>query len=399
MKELIYPGERRLATITLTLGLIVWIALIAGTFGGVLLVLLIGFILYLFTQSALISHIKGNGIELSVNQFPDLHEQFVACCDTLQIKQPPEAYVLNGNGGLNAFATRFLSTQYVVLMSDVVDAMDEHEDGVRFYIGHELGHLKRKHLRGHFFRWPVLWLPLLGAAYSRACESTCDLHGLACSSSPENAARALSALSTGVIRWKQLDIPAYLEQLKHTGGFWMSFHELITGYPWLSKRVARVLEQQAAIPKRNTMAYIPAIVVPYAGRLGGGFGLIILVYIIGVLAAIAIPAYQDFNAVAITSRAIEQSREARDMLAGYYETRQEVPDSLSTAGIDPAQAGEDAMWDLDPENMVFSIYTPQGEIIFTPSVDDQGRVYWECGNGAGLTLEQLPESCQNTRTE
>jgi hypothetical protein len=36
----------------------------------------------------------------------------------------------------------------------------------------------------------VLWLPLIGAAYSRAKESTCDRHGPACCASPDVAARA-----------------------------------------------------------------------------------------------------------------------------------------------------------------------------------------------------------------
>jgi len=191
--ELVYPHERVLGTITLMLGLVVWLALVAGTFGIALLFLALGFVLYLFAQSALIAHIKGNGVELSATQFPDLYSQFRQCCDRLKIESPPQAYILNGNGGLNAFATKFLGTQYVVLMSDVVDAMDKHVDGVRFYIGHELGHLRMKHLSGHLLRWPVLWLPLLGAAYSRARETTCDRHGLACSTSGEGAARALAA--------------------------------------------------------------------------------------------------------------------------------------------------------------------------------------------------------------
>ena len=294
MNGLVYPRERVLGTITLVLGLLVWLGLIVGTFGGALIGLALGFVLYLFIQSTLIAHIKGNGVELSETQFPDLHAQFTACCDRLKMKTRPQAYILNGNGGLNAFATKFLGTQYVVLMSDVVDAMNKHVDGVRFYIGHELGHLRMKHLSGHLLRWPVLWLPLLGAAYSRARESTCDRHGLACSGSPEGAARSLAALSAGAKRWEQLDVRTYLSQANHSSGFWMSFHELTAGYPWLTKRAARVMDTNKPMPKRNVFAYLVAIFIPYAGRLGGGFGLLILIYVVGILAAVAIPAYQDY---------------------------------------------------------------------------------------------------------
>ena len=115
MNDLVYPREQTLSAITLVLGLLAWLGLLVGTFGVALLVLAVGFVLYLFAQSALIAHIKGNGVELSETQFPDLYAQFTACCERLQIKTHPKAYILNGNGGLNAFATKFLGKQFVVL--------------------------------------------------------------------------------------------------------------------------------------------------------------------------------------------------------------------------------------------------------------------------------------------
>lgn len=394
MNELVYPREHMLGTITLVLGLLVWLALIVGTFGGALIGLALGFVLYLFIQSTLIAHIKGNGVELSETQFPDLHAQFTACCDRLQMKTRPQAYILNGNGSLNAFATKFLGTQYVVLMSDVVDAMNKHVDGVRFYIGHELGHLRMKHLSKHLLRWPVLWLPLLGAAYSRARESTCDRHGLACSGSPEGAARALAALSAGAERWKQIDVKAYLSQAKHSSGFWMSFHELTAGYPWLTKRAARVMNTEAPMPRRNVFAYLLAVFIPYAGRLGGGFGLLILIYIVGVLAAVAIPAYQDYTVRAKVSTAVIGSQNARDALGSYYQSNQKVPESLDIVGIG-SQLADGTQLSLDPKQMVLTVSTKQGELIFTPRVDAQGRVIWVCSNGEGLKPTQLPPSCRS----
>lgn len=395
MNELVYPRERTLGTITLVLGLLVWLGLIVGTFGSALIGLALGFVLYLFVQSTLIAHIKGNGVELTEAQFPDLHTQFTACCDRLQMKTRPQAYILNGNGGLNAFATKFLGTQYVVLMSDVVDAMDKHADGVRFYIGHELGHLRMKHLNGHLLRWPVLWLPLLGAAYSRARESTCDRHGLACSGSPEGAARALAALSAGAERWKQLDVTAYLSQTSHSSGFWMSFHELISGYPWLTKRAARVMNTEAPMPQRNGFAYLLAVFIPYAGRLGGGFGLLILVYVVGVLAAVAIPAYQDYTVKAKVSAAIIGSQGAREALGNYYQSNQKIPESLDILGI-RSQLTDDTRLSLDPNKMVLTVSTKQGELIFTPTADAEGRIVWSCTNGEGLKPTQLPPSCRST---
>jgi Zn-dependent protease with chaperone function/type II secretory pathway pseudopilin PulG len=394
MNELVYPRERTLGTITLVIGLLIWLLLIVGTFGGALIGLALGFVLYLFAQSALIAHIKGNGVELSEAQFPDLHGQFTACCDRLQINKRPEAYILNGNGGLNAFATKFLGTQFIVLMSDVVDAMDKHTDGVRFYIGHELGHLRMKHLSGHLLRWPALWLPLIGAAYSRARESTCDRHGLACSGSPEGAARALSVLSAGVARWEDLDVAAYLHQTKHSSGFWMSFHELIAGYPWLTKRAARVMDPNAAMPKRSRLAYFLALFVPFAGRLGAGFGMLVLVYVIGIMAAIAIPAYDTYTVKAKVGAAVIDTQGARETLANYYLANQEIPGTLEMAGLS-SQLADGTELSLDTEQMILTVSIERGDLIFTPTIDEEGRIIWNCTNGEGLKAAQLSPSCRS----
>lgn len=394
MNDLVYPRERVLGVFTLLIGLLVWLLLVIGTFGGALIVLLLGFLVYLFAHSTLIAHIKGNGVALSEAQFPDLHAQFVACCEQLEMTQPPQAYVMNGNGGLNAFATKFLRSQYVVLLSDVVSAMKQHPDGVRFYIGHELGHLRMKHLSWHFLRWPVLWLPLVGAAYSRARESTCDRHGLACSSSPDHAARAIAALAAGGDRWQQLDVKAYLEQAGQSSGFWMSFHELTGAYPWLTKRVWRVVDRDTPPPRRHRLAYVLAAFVPYAGRLGGGFGILILVYIIGVGAAIAIPAYHDYTARAHLTQVVMQTQSARDALSAFYLRNDRVPESLHEAGVPEYLPGGGGELSLDSDQMVLTVSTPHGDMVFTPSADKADRIVWRCEGGADMRSARLPPSCQ-----
>ncbi len=393
MNKLVYPGERTLGALTLVIGLIFWLLLIVCTFGGALVFVLVGFIAYLFAQSALIAWIKGNGVKLDERQFPDLHAQFVACCDKLEIKKRPDAYVLNGNGAINAFATRFLGHEFVVLNSDTVDAMREHPDGVAFYIGHELGHLRMRHLQKHLVRWPALWLPLVGAAYSRAKESTCDRHGLACSSSPDNAAVALGALAAGGHRWRQLDVAAFRDQAKASSGFWMSFHELLSPYPWLTKRVVRVTREESAVPGRHPLAYVPAVFVPYAGRLGGGFGLLMMVYLIGVLAAIALPAYETYQTKAKVALAIQESQPARDKLVAFYSPEHKVPESLAEAGIAERLSGGTTL-ELDSKQMVLTVALTKGALVFTPRVDEQGNVHgWACAHASPLKTAQVPAMC------
>jgi len=394
LDDLVYRRERTLAAITLVLGIIGWLVVIIGTIGIALVGLLFAFVIYLFAQSALIAHIKGNGVELSATQFPDLYEQFVACCNRLGIQQPPKAYILNGNGGLNAFATKFLGAQYVVLYSDVVDAMNEHADGVRFYIGHELGHLRMRHLSARLFRLPALWLPLLGAAYSRAQESTCDRHGLACSASGEGAAKSLAALAAGSQRWKRLNVAEFGRQTSETTGFWMSFHELIASYPWITKRAARVMDLNSKLPSRNPFAYLLAIFIPYAGRLGGFFGFVILVYIVAILAAIAVPAYQDYTVRAQVSLVWAEAEYIMDTVGRSYETNEEIPPSLEALRL-PNALADGTPLRLAPEDMYLEVDMEAGVLYLAPGIDGRGRVTWRCEPGDGMSVTQMPAFCVN----
>lgn len=392
METLVYPRERTLGTITLVLGLIAWALLLAGTVGIVLVYVLLGFVAYLFAQSALIAYIKNTAVRLTPQQFPDLHARLLACCEKLKIDTPPEAYVLAGNGLLNGFAARFLGRHFVVLLSDVVDAMEAQPDGLNFYIGHELGHVRMKHLTGHWWRMPVLWLPLIGAAYSRAKESTCDRHGLACCENPESAARALVVLAAGTKRWQSVDVRHYATQARDSNGFWSAFHELTAGYPWLTKRVARVVKPDARMPGRNPLAYLLALFVPYGGRLGAA-GPLMMVAIIGILAAVALPAYQDYTLRAKVATAWAAGAGARTSLAEFYETQRRAPASLEEAGLAP-QLADGSPLSFDSKSMTLTLGMAKGALVMAPELDKEGRIVWHCVARDGLPAQALPATCR-----
>ena len=172
----------------------------------------------------------------------------------------------------------------------------------------------------------------------------------------------------------------------------MSFHELTAGYPWLTKRAARVMDTEASMPSRIGFAYFLAMFIPYAGRLGAGFGVLMVVYIVGVLAAIALPAYQDYTVKAKVSAAMIGSQGARDALGNYYQSSKKIPESLDIAGI-PSQLADGTRLQLDPKQLVLTVSTKQGELIFMPAADAEGRITWGCTNGVGLKPTQLPPSC------
>ena len=413
MGDLVYPREKSLGLITLVLGLIAWLVIILATLGTALIYLLFGFIFYLFAQSGLIAWLRGTGVRLSDEQFPDLYLQYLQCCKKLGMVEPPEVYILQGDGIMNAFATRFLGRNFVIVLTDTLDAMREQPDGINFYFGHELGHIKQGHLTGHFWRMPVLWLPLIGAAYSRAQEYTCDMHGRACCDNPESAARALSVLAAGAEKWKNINLVQYARQTMKNRGFLPDLHELLSGYPWLTKRVARMISPTTKMPGRNWFSYLFALFVPYGGRAGGAFaGIIIVVAIVGILAAIAVPAMkgagtmggaegggltdmlmqgmQEKKGKEAFSKEWNQAEQARNALARYYEQKEEVPDTLAEAAV-PAQLA--ASLSYDSSDMSLTAITRFGRLGMTPSVGDDGKVQWHCV-AEGKAERYLPDSCR-----
>ena len=399
---LVYKNEKALFGIMLAVSLVVWAGLLAATLGMALVYVLLFFIAYCFAQSALVSWLKGTGVHITAEQFPDLHERIDACCRRLGLEQAPQAYLLQMGGSLNAFATRFLGNNFIVLYSDVVDALEERPDAINFYIGHEIGHLKRQYLRWSSLLAPASFFPLLGAAYARAREYTCDRHGFHACDDFDSAQAGLSALAAGGKRWRQLSTVAYAAQAQQSSGFWMSFHELIGDYPWLVKRMAvmRGLAGGSEIeqPGRHGLAYLLALFVPRLGA-GGAGSLLAVVALIGVLAAVALPAYQDYTTRARMAQVVGVGQEATAAVERYFYAHGSGPATLEQAGYamaDPNHVVQNIT--VDAANGAVHVFPAdlnyRGKAIaFTPSLDENKRVAWRCGSD-GIPVRLLPVDCR-----
>jgi Zn-dependent protease with chaperone function/Tfp pilus assembly major pilin PilA len=399
--DTVYKHETPLFVISLVISLLVWLLLILGTLGIALVYVLFFYLFYLFAHSAFISHIRGTAVRITPEQFPDLYQRITKCCEKLKMQRMPEAYLMHGNGVFNAFATRFLGRDFIVLYSDIVDALDPHPDAVDFYIGHELGHLHRKHIQWRWVLWPAAILPLLGAGYSRAREYTCDLYGLACCGDSKSAVHGLSALAAGHKRWQSIDAGQYLEQVKETGGFWMSFHELIADYPWLVKRVARVSAKDGAvdIPGRNPLAWLFAMFIPRLGIGGSPAGVLVFIAVIGILAAVALPAYQDYTTRAKMMGAVSYGNLASKAVEEYIYKNGGIPLRLEDAGVASTPPSKDIkLVMVDAKSAVVRVvlaFSPVEDksVLYVPSMGADKKIAWRC-TSQDVPAKYLPQACR-----
>ncbi|GGX28129.1 M48 family metallopeptidase [Aquimarina muelleri] len=203
--------------------------------------LLIGLFVFLST-GLFIGYIKGSGVHVNKDQFPDLYTIVIEQCKILSIKKVPEVYIVESGGLLNAMATKFVGANYLIIYSDLYEViMDGRKDIVEFIIAHELCHVKRNHVYKKMYVFPSLIIPFLHLAYSRACEYTCDRVGYELS--PKGAIDGIKLLASGKRLYTKMDTRVYAKQLEVTDSFWVWLSEKLSTHPHLSKRITPEMQR------------------------------------------------------------------------------------------------------------------------------------------------------------
>jgi Zn-dependent protease with chaperone function len=200
------------------------------------------FIFMFISKGIFIGNIKGNAVKLSHNQLGDIYNEYKQMAKQMGFDEVPDIYLIQGGGLLNAFATRFVGRNFVVIYADVLElAYKQGIDEVKFILAHELGHLKANHLK---YRWlvqlSIFLIPLLGYAYLRACEYTADRYGAYYS--PNGALKGLILLAAGKDLYNRIDIDELLKEAREDKSFWVNFSELFSTHPCLVKRIEAVKE-------------------------------------------------------------------------------------------------------------------------------------------------------------
>ncbi|MBD7944846.1 MULTISPECIES: M48 family metallopeptidase [Psychrobacillus] len=259
--------------------LLIYVIAIATIFGVAIFV-----VLFLISTYALIMHlgyVRANGIRISERQFPDVYERITRMSHDMKLKRVPDIFVVHSEGAFNAFATRFLGKNMVVLYSEVFElAREQGEAELDFIIAHELTHIKRNHIWKNILIMPAQLLPFLSQAYSRACEYTCDRQAAYFIQDGAAAKRGLTILSIGKELYKEVNEDAYLEQISTESNVITWLGEILSSHPTTPKRVQAVGHFMQV---EGTPTYYPN-----ANKIALGVGALFGIFFIGYFGIIAI---------------------------------------------------------------------------------------------------------------
>jgi len=138
-------------------------------------------------------------------------------------------------------------------------------------------------------------------------------------------------------------------------------------------------------------------------RVQQGFTLIelmIVVAIIGILAAIALPAYQDYTIRAKVTELIVAADACKNSVTEFYQTTGGLPATTATAGCSNqvTQYVSALAVAAGVITATSAITNAAGVLVLKPTVNatDSGVLDWDCKAAAGTTINAkfLPASCR-----
>ena len=264
-----WPSETPRFVLSLIISLVLWLVAVVSLI-GLVYAAIIGLFFFVI-HLGFIAHVRGSGVRLGPDQFPELHADVERIARKLGLENVPETYVMQAGGALNAFATRFLGANIVVLFSDLLDACGDNRAARDMIIGHELGHVQRGHLRWHWVLLPSQLVPFLGSALSRSREYTCDRYGVAGAGDLDGALTGLTILAAGAAHGPKVNRQALVRQRNEIAGGWMTLGQWLSTHPPLAKRLA-ALDPGLAVgpaPSRAGAWAAAAIVLLFFGSIGG----------------------------------------------------------------------------------------------------------------------------------
>jgi type IV pilus assembly protein PilA len=129
--------------------------------------------------------------------------------------------------------------------------------------------------------------------------------------------------------------------------------------------------------------------------------LMIVVAIIGILAAIAIPAYQDYTKRSYVSEGLYMADSVKSSVSEFYSTNGSWPTNNASAGLPttPASITGQAVRSIRVNYshiiITFNTKVISGTQLLVTGTVAGGSIRWTCTEGGSLSLKYRPSSCRN----
>ena len=131
--------------------------------------------------------------------------------------------------------------------------------------------------------------------------------------------------------------------------------------------------------------------------------LMIVIAIVGILAAVALPAYQDYTVRAKVSEAVAKAAEIKTAVAEYYSANSVLPGSITAAGttivatktIKSATLSSTGLLTMVVQNVGGDTATNNAFVLSLTSTSG-GVLQWKCKTAASTPIKSnyLPASCR-----
>ena len=204
-----------------------------GTLSQAVLVIPLFPLIVWIIRAVTYAQLRASSVQMSPTQFPEGYRMVVEAAQEFGLRRVPDAYVVLGNGQINAFAAGHGFRRFVAVYSDLFEIGGQVRDpeALRFIIGHEVGHLAAGHVSylRLIFSQLVSYVPFLGQAFSRAQEYTADNHGYAYS--PEGVPGAMGVLSGGKYLGAEVNTHALADRATREKGFWLHMSNWLSTHP------------------------------------------------------------------------------------------------------------------------------------------------------------------------
>lgn len=217
-------------------------------------------------EKIIITQHTGSCLRVNKDNMADLFEIFLECCKILNMENIPLLYIKQGYE-INAY-TVGNDNPIVVLNSGAIDFLSQNE--LRYLIGHELGHIKSKHMLYHMLGellkngGTILGQTTLGLGniltfsfetalyyWSRMSEFTADRAGLLSCQNIESVASIMMKMSGLPLSYhNQVDPNEFIKQAEEfqsldfdsLNKFWRIAMQLNQTHPWTVMRTSELIK-------------------------------------------------------------------------------------------------------------------------------------------------------------